>query len=137
MGARTDRFRRLGGRNWVGTFFVCVSFTISGCGGSSTNELIEQSHSKNSADRSRAARVLGERASEADASVPVLAELLKDEDAFVRRDAARALGQFGSAARSSEASLQKATNDRNAHVRQSAQEALQKVNPTTPRMVLK
>jgi HEAT repeat protein len=107
---------------------LCITLAIIGCNSSAaTHELIGQAHSKDSADRVKAVRALGKRAADADKVVPVLIELLRDDDAFVRRDAAHALGQIGSAARSAEPALLTATRDRNVHVRQAAAEAVQKV----------
>jgi HEAT repeat protein len=110
-----------------------VALGFGGCGGAvSTGDLMGQSRSRDSADRAKAVRALGERAAEADAVVPVLIEALKDENAFVRRDAALALGRIGPAARPAAPALEAATRDRNAHVRRAASDALQKVKAASP-----
>src|SRR5438067_1603495 len=81
----------------------CFLLAGMGCGRSaSTNELIAQARSNESADRVKAVRALGKRSADAEKVVPVLVERLQDVDAFVRRDAAHALGQIGPAARSAE-----------------------------------
>jgi HEAT repeat protein len=128
MVVRTDR-SRLPGRALLLAFFALA---LSGCGGGkSTGELLELAKSKDSADRARAVRALGERAAEAEIVVPVLTEALKDEDAFVRRDAARGLGQIGPAASTAVPALQTASRDKNQHVRQAATDAIQKIAPGT------
>lgn len=127
MAAITDKTRRCL-RALAAMSIAGIVLANIGCGRSaSTNELIAQARSNDSADRVKAVRALGNRVREADKVVPVLVERLQDEDAFVRRDAANALGQIGSAARSAESALVAATHDRNAHVRQAATDAVQKV----------
>jgi len=115
-------------RTFMPALAACSVLGVVGCGRSATtDELIAQARSNESAERVKAVRALGKRDSEADKVEPVLVERLRDEDAFVRRDAARALGEHGAAARSAESALLAATRDRNAHVRQAATEAVQKV----------
>jgi HEAT repeat protein len=130
MAARTERSRRSGWGLLLLAAFLLLA--LSGCGGKkSTGELLELAKSKDSADRVRAVRALGERGAEAEVVVPVLAEALKDEDAFVRRDAARGLGQIGPAASAAVPALQTASRDKNQHVRQAATDAIQKIAPGT------
>ena len=125
MRPRTDQLRC-----FVLMMVAGLSLGLSACGRASTTDLIGQAHSADSSDRARAVKALGERPKEADKVVPVLIELLKDEDAFVRRDAALALGQLGPKAQSAATALRAATRDRNAHVRRAAAEAVRKVEPT-------
>jgi HEAT repeat protein len=109
-----------------------LALALGGCGGKPTGELLELTKSKDSADRARAVRALGDRGAEADAVVPVLMAALKDEDAFVRRDAARSLGRIGPAASAAVPALRAATRDKNVHVREAAADALRKVAPDLP-----
>jgi HEAT repeat protein len=107
-----------------------LALALVGCGDSKpTSDLIDQSKSKDSADRTQAVRGLAARKTEADTVAPVLADALRDEDAFVRRDAARALAQLGPAAVAAVPALRIAARDKNLHVRQAAADALQKVAP--------
>jgi|SRR5579871_2616065 len=108
---------------------IVACLLLVGCNEKPTDELLEQLRDKDSAQRLRAVKALGEKRSDADKVVPALAQVLKDNDAFVRRYAARSLGQFGSAASSEIPALQVAARDRNHHVRQAATEALRKVAP--------
>jgi len=129
MVARTNRcVRCLGG--------VILSLTVivalSGCGAKPTNELVELTKSRDSSDRVRAVRALGERGAESDVVVPALTEALKDEDAFVRRDAARGLGQIGPTASTAVPALRTASRDKNQHVRQAAADAIRKIAPDLP-----
>jgi len=129
MAARTDGRSRVWGILWSSA----AGLVLVGCGGSkSTGELIDLTRSKDSADRARAIRGLGEREAEADVVVPVLARALKDEDAFVRRDAARGLGRFGPAASPAVPDLRSAVRDKNQHVRQAASDALRQIAPNLP-----
>jgi hypothetical protein len=109
---------------------AALSLASVGCGRTATTDAIAQARSAESADRARAAKTLGERPKDAEQVVPVLIDLLKDPDAFVRRDAAQALGRLGSKAESASAALRAAAQDRNPHVRRAATEAIQKVNPS-------
>ncbi|WP_315790314.1 HEAT repeat domain-containing protein [Fischerella sp. JS2] len=65
----------------------------------------------------RAAWVLGDMASEANAAVDALAEALQDEDAQVRMYAALALGEIGKAAKPAVPPLMAALQDREEYVR--------------------
>jgi HEAT repeat protein len=105
---------------------------LAGCGGKPTAEWLEQLRDKDSAQRLRAIKALGERGSESDTVVPALAHALEDEDAFVRRAAARALGRIGPEAEAAVPALRVAARDRNQKVRQEAMEALRKVAPDLP-----
>ncbi|HEY7155618.1 MAG TPA: HEAT repeat domain-containing protein [Gemmataceae bacterium] len=108
---------------------VGACLLLAGCGGKATTEWVAQLRDKDSAQRLRAIKALGEKRSEPDTVVPALAQALSDENAFVRRDAARALGRFGPAALSAVPDLRVAAKDRNQHVRQAATEALQIIAP--------
>jgi HEAT repeat protein len=111
-------------------FGACL--LAAGCGGKPTAEWVAQLRDKDSAQRLRAVKALGEKRAEADVVVPALAQALKDEDAFVRRAAAQALGRIGPAASSAVPALRVAAQDRNHHVRQAGKEAIQKVAPDLP-----
>src|SRR6266496_4799088 len=75
----------------------CFLLLACGCGGAkSTPAWVEQLQAQESSERLRAAQALGERRAEATLVVPVLANALKDTDAFVRREAAKSLGRIGS-----------------------------------------
>lgn len=125
MAGRTDR---AAGGSLFPALAGCAALALAGCGGGPpTGELIGQARAKDSADRTRAVRALGDRGGEAEAVVPTLVEALKDRDAFVRRDAAQALGRLGPAARPAAPALRTATRDRNAHVRRAAADALKVV----------
>lgn len=60
-------------------------------------------------------------------AVPVLVELLADEEALVRSNAARGLGALGAEAQSAVPALIQTLKDRNALVRYSAAEAIHKI----------
>ena len=126
MAAHTDNRKGLSRR---AVLLAGLCLALSGCGGKSTGEWIEQLRHKEAAQRLHAVKALGERRTEAATVVPALAETLRDEDAFVRRDAAAALGQFGAGAREAVPALAAATQDRNAGVRQEAAKALKRIDP--------
>lgn len=77
--------------------------------------------------RWRAAWVLGDMASEANAAVGALAEALQDEDAQVRMYAALALGEIGKAAKLAVPPLMAALQDREEYVRIYAASALRRL----------
>jgi HEAT repeat protein len=109
---------------------ILVAVAASGCGRPATAELIAQTKAADGTERIRAIRSLGDRPRDADRVVPVLVELLADDDAFVRRYAAQSLGQLGLKAEPAAAALRLATRDRNEHVRRAATQALHKVEPS-------
>jgi HEAT repeat protein len=123
MGVRTE--------NGVRTtlLLLLLGSLLSGCGGKSTADWIGQLHAKESVQRLHAVKALAGRPAEAEVVVPALAEVLKDEDAFVRRDAARALGDIGPPAKPALPALLPALRDQHAPVRQAAAEALRKIDP--------
>ncbi len=108
--------------------FAVLGMSLTGCGGKSTAEWIEQLQSKNSSERLHAVKALAARAKEAGVVAPALAEALKDEDAFVRRDAAQALGELGAGAKPAFSALLAAARDKNAEVRQRAAKALKRID---------
>jgi HEAT repeat protein len=59
--------------------------------------------------------------------IPVLVDLLKDQDTFVRRDAAVALGELGEEARPAVAALLALRTDKET-VRRAAADALDKID---------
>ncbi|MBW4632895.1 MAG: HEAT repeat domain-containing protein [Iphinoe sp. HA4291-MV1] len=77
--------------------------------------------------RWRAAWVLGDMASEANAAVGALAEALQDEDAQVRMYAVLALGEIGASAKPAVPSLMTALQDREEYVRIYAALALKRL----------
>ncbi|WP_337886584.1 HEAT repeat domain-containing protein [Fischerella thermalis] len=77
--------------------------------------------------RWRAAWVLGDMSSEANAAVGALAEALQDEDAQVRMYAALALGEIGKAAKPAVPPLMAALQDREEYVRIYAASALRRL----------
>jgi HEAT repeat protein len=108
--------------------WAAFGMLLCGCGGKSTADWIEQSRSKNSADRLHAIKALGNKSREAEVVAPALADALKDEDAFVRRDAAQALGELGGGAKAAVPALLVAARDRNAEVRRKAVKALKQID---------
>ena len=87
------------GRTLPFILLALLVMPLLGCGGKSTTELIAQLQAKNSSERLRAVKELGERSREADIVTPALADALKDKDAFVRGGAAEALGELGAGAK--------------------------------------
>jgi HEAT repeat protein len=107
---------------------VGTCLLLAGCG-KPTAAWVAQLRDKDSVQRLRAVKALGEKRSEPDTVVPALAQALRDKDAFVRRDAARALGLFGPAASSAVPALRVATKDENKQVRHEAAIALRILAP--------
>jgi HEAT repeat protein len=112
---------------------VILAAMLSGCESKSTAEWIEQLHSKDSAQRLHAVKALADRHQEASVVVPILAEALKDTDAFVRRDVAAALGKIGPDAKPAVPALLAAQGDKNASVRTQVARALQQIDPDSMR----
>jgi HEAT repeat protein len=108
---------------------AALAVAWTGCGSQPTADLVAQARTGDGSEKVHAIRSLGDRPKDADRSVPVLIELLANEDAFIRRDAAQALGRLGPKAGSAVTALRTATRDKNAHVRRAAADALQKVDP--------
>ncbi|HJT78441.1 MAG TPA: HEAT repeat domain-containing protein [Gemmataceae bacterium] len=108
---------------------IALAALLCGCGGKSTNDLVEQLHARDSADRLHAIRALETRGSEADVVVPALAEALRDHDVFVRRDAALALGRLGPEAQQAVPYLVPVLRDRDRAVRKASAQALKKIDP--------
>jgi HEAT repeat protein len=100
----------------------------AGCG-KSTADLTAQLKAGDAVARLHAVHDLEGRKRESDVVVPALAEVLKDEDPYVRRDAARALGEFGPAAKPAVPALQAALGDKEPGVRKAAGDALRKIDP--------
>jgi HEAT repeat protein len=118
----------------VRTFLaVCAGLLLAGCGGKSTADWLAQLKSKDSAQRLHAIKALEKMTAEAAAIVPALAQVLGDEDPFVRRDAARALGRFGPEARTALPALRPLLRDRNAGVRKATTAALGTIEPVAIR----
>ena len=133
MAAGTDSNRRIRVRGTIALGWAFLALAVAGCGETRTlGDLTVQARSRDSSERTRAIRALGERSSEAETVAPILVECLGDGEAFVRRDAARALGRLGPGAKSAVPALRVAARDRNAHVRSAATDAIRKVELEEP-----
>jgi HEAT repeat protein len=126
MPARIDRFIR----RTAAILTIVAAVAGAGCGGQRTPDLIAQARSADGSERIHAIRAMGDRPRDAEHVVPVLVELLNDQDAFIRRDAALSLGRLGTKAEPAAAALRVAARDRNDHVRRAATEALKKIEQT-------
>lgn len=100
-----------------------------GCGGKSTDELIEDLKSPQAENRVKAARLLPQRKGDAAKVVPALIESLKDNQDDVRWSAAIGLGYFGEQAHDAIPALQEAQHDPDARVREAAGVALSRIDP--------
>ena len=133
MAARTEGEARRGPRPPRGgrtiVLLAVLGALLSGCGGKSTREWIEQLRSGDAAERLHAVKALGETREDPNVIVPALVETLRDEDAFVRRDAAEALGKIGAGAAPAVPALLAAMQDRNPGVRREAARALNRIKP--------
>jgi HEAT repeat protein len=107
---------------------VGVLVLLSGCGGKSTDDWVQQLRGGDASQRLHAIRALENRGEEATVVVPALAEALRDDNAYVRRDAAVALGKIGPGAGAAVPALLAARKDRERSVRKAAEEALGKID---------
>jgi len=101
----------------------------SGCGGKSTEQLIEDLKSSEERDRLIAVRLLPQRTGDAAQVVPALIEALKDKQADIRRSAALGLGSFAELAQDAIPALVAAQSDHDARVREAAGVALSRIDP--------
>jgi HEAT repeat protein len=108
---------------------LSLALLVAGCGSHSTDYWLKQLKDPDVVKRRQAVRELGERNSEAERVVPVLAEALRDQNEFVRHDSAVALGKFGPEARTAVPALTAALKDKDANVRRMAEAALKKIAP--------
>jgi hypothetical protein len=101
----------------------------SGCGGKSTDQLIEDLKSSKERDRLIAVRLLQQRKGDPAQVVPALIGALKDTENDIRWSAAIGLGYFGKQARDAIPALEAAQRDRDARVREAAGVALSRIDP--------
>jgi HEAT repeat protein len=109
---------------------LLCSLACFGCGGKSTDELIDDVKSPQVGDRVKAVRLLPQRKREAAKVVPALVEALKDSQDDVRWSAAIGLGYFGEEAHDAIPALQEAQRDPDARVREAAGVALSRIDPS-------
>lgn len=100
-----------------------------GCGGKSTDQLLEDLKSPEERKRLIAVRLLPQRQSDAAQIVPALIDALKDKEADIRRSAAIGLGSFAEQARDAIPALQAMRSDRDIRVREAAASALSRIDP--------
>jgi HEAT repeat protein len=114
--------------NWI---LILVPIACLGCGGNkSTAELVQDAKSANEMNKIKAVRQLGDQQRDAEQTVPVLIESLKDKSVNVRRSAALGLGEFGDRAKDAVPALQAAQSDQDARVREAAGIALSRIDPS-------
>lgn len=107
---------------------LCL-LACAGCGGKSTDQLLEDLKSPQEGERIVAVRLLPQRKGDAATIVPGLIEALKDKEGDIRWSAAIGLGYFGEQAKDAVPALQAAQSDRDARVREGARVALSRIDP--------
>ena len=112
-------------RRFVG--LLCL--LACGCGGKSTDQLLEDLKSPSEKDRLIAVRLLPQHKGDAAQVVPALMAALNDKEGDIRCSAAIGLGYFGEEAREAIPALQAARRDRDARVREAAGVALSRIDP--------
>jgi HEAT repeat protein len=101
----------------------------AGCGGKSTDQLIEDLNSPQEKQRLIAVRLLQHRKGNATQVVPALIGQLKSQANDIRLSAAIGLGYFGDQAKEAIPALQEALRDRDARIREAAGVALSRIDP--------
>jgi HEAT repeat protein len=104
----------------------------AGCGGKSTDKLIEDLKAPQEREQIIAVRLLPQRKGEATRIVPALMEALKDKSDGVRCGAAIGLGYFGGQAKDAIPALEAAQRDPDVKVREAAGVALSRIDPKFP-----
>jgi HEAT repeat protein len=105
-----------------------LALAAAGCGGAkSTDDWLRQLKDPDVVRRREAVRELAGR--EAERVVPALAEVLRDDNHYVRHDVATALGKFGPSATAAVPALTAALKDKEKSVRSAAEAALKRIDP--------
>jgi HEAT repeat protein len=110
---------------------LCILACV-GCGGKSTDQLIQDLKAPHEREQIIAVRLLPQRKGDATKIIPALIEALKDKSDGVRTSAAIGLGSFGEQAKDAIPALQIAQRDSDVRVREAAGVALSRIDPKFP-----